>query len=142
MAFSLPQWIIGKISIWLLHQDPPQREYLCDFNIICSKIRPTDILMVDGRSRISKMIKLVTQSPWSHAALYIGRLQDIKDPQMQARIRQYYSGSPEKQLLIESEIGKGTIITTVDDYKNDHLRIVRPEWLLKEDVNKVMTIRR
>ncbi|HAU0838393.1 TPA: hypothetical protein JBH66_03160 [Legionella pneumophila] len=124
---------------FLLQQGPPQRAYLCDFNKLCNKIRPADVLLVEGRSRISRMIRHVTQSPWSHAALYIGCLHDIKEPSLQELIKEHYNGLPHKQLLVESELGLGTIISPLDKYKDEHLRIVRPEWLAQEDVCRVVS---
>jgi len=138
MSISLTEWIIEKLSQWLLQQEPPRRAYLCDFDKICHKIRPADVLVFDGRSRASKIIKHVTQSPWSHAALYLGRLQDIKDEKMRERIKQYYDGKPDQQLLIESEIGMGTVISPIEKYKDDHIRILRPEWLAQNDVDNVI----
>ena len=138
MSVSLTEWIIERFGRWLLHQEPPKRAYLCDFDQICHKIQPADVLVVDGRSRVSKIIKHVTLSPWSHAALYIGRLRDIKDPQMQDHIKQYYDCTLDQQLLVESEISKGTIISPIEKYKEDHIRILRPEWLVKDDVDKVI----
>ena len=35
-------------------------------------LRPGDVLLVEGRSRLSLAIKYLTQSTWSHAALYVG----------------------------------------------------------------------
>ena len=46
-----------------------------DFKQLCYEIRPGDIILVEGRSRVSEVIKLITQSPWTHSALYIGHLQ-------------------------------------------------------------------
>ncbi|OJW12719.1 MAG: hypothetical protein BGO44_18425 [Legionella sp. 39-23] len=132
------EWFIEKIGGLLSRQAPPQRAYLCDFNKLCDKIRPVDVLLVEGRSRISRMIRHVTQSPWSHAALYIGRLQDIQEHSLQKLIKTHYDGPPDKQLLVESELGLGTIISPLDKYKDDHLRIVRPEWLAQEDVSRVV----
>lgn len=34
--------------------------------------RPGDVLLVEGRRRISWVIQKITSSPWSHATLYIG----------------------------------------------------------------------
>lgn len=51
------------------------------------------------------------------AALYIGRLQDIKELFLQELIKTHYDGSPDKQLLVESELGLGTIISPLDRYK-------------------------
>src|SRR5690349_7247930 len=37
-------------------------------------LRPGDVLLVEGASRVSTVIKYLTQSTWSHAALYVGPL--------------------------------------------------------------------
>ena len=35
-------------------------------------LRPGDVLLVAGSSKLSTAIKYLTQSTWSHAALYVG----------------------------------------------------------------------
>ena len=35
-------------------------------------MQPGDVLLVEGNNRISGVIKYLTQSTWSHAALYVG----------------------------------------------------------------------
>ena len=35
-------------------------------------LRPGDVLLVEGQSRFSVAIKYLTQSTWSHAALFVG----------------------------------------------------------------------
>lgn len=139
MTMSLSDYFIEKFGHWLLKQEPAQRGYLCDFQLLCHKIHPADVLLVEGRSRVSRIIKQVTQSPWSHAALYIGCLKDFNNTPMYECIKHYYDGDPDKPLLIESEFGFGTIISPLDKYKEDHLRIVRPEWLAQKDVSQVIT---
>src|SRR3990167_2226279 len=138
MSNSLTNWVIKIVNQWLLKEDPPQRAYLCDFNFICSDVRPGDVLLVDGRSRASRIIENVTQSTWSHAALYIGRLDDIENAKSCEIAKQYFECTPITQLLIESEIGLGTIISPVTKYKDDHIRILRPRRLTKEDVQKII----
>ena len=39
---------------------------------LASFLRPGDILLVEGDSRISVAIKYLTQSSWSHACLHVG----------------------------------------------------------------------
>lgn len=39
---------------------------------LLANLRPADVLLVEGNTRISTVIKYLTQSNWSHAALYIG----------------------------------------------------------------------
>ena len=35
-------------------------------------LQPGDVLLVEGNTRVSVAIKYLTQSTWSHAALYVG----------------------------------------------------------------------
>ena len=37
-----------------------------------ASLQPGDVLLVEGNNHISGVIKYLTQSTWSHAALYVG----------------------------------------------------------------------
>ena len=39
---------------------------------LSAALQPADVLLVEGYLRISTAIKYLTQSTWSHAALYVG----------------------------------------------------------------------
>jgi Orthopoxvirus protein of unknown function (DUF830). len=135
---NFSEWLIEKVSTWLLKESPPKRGYLSDFNHICQEIQRADVLLIEGRSHASTIIKHVTQSPWSHAVLYIGRINDILDPTFK-RIAERHSKYPEEtQLVIESEIGLGTIISSIDKYRYDHIRILRPHGLSKSSTPEVI----
>lgn len=138
MKFSLSDWLVNKISRWLTKNRPPRRAYLCDFERIRYELRPGDVLLIEGRNHISRFIKKVTQSPWSHAALYVGRLYDIDDPELRKKIKHHFGGSSDSQLLIESLIGKGTIITALSYYRHDHIRICRPQGLSRKDAQNII----
>ena len=43
-----------------------------DLDALKHAIRKGDVLLVDGNLRVSVLIKYLTHSPWSHAALYVG----------------------------------------------------------------------
>jgi hypothetical protein len=111
---------------------------LCDFERIRYEVRPCDVLLTEGRNRVSDVIKFVTQSAWSHAALYIGRIHDIEDPIIRYKALEYFNGAPDTQLLIEGVIGKGTIITPLSLYRQDHIRICRPRGLSPHDAQHVL----
>lgn len=134
----LSQWIGGRIIHWLNKEGPAPDSPLCDFNRLCYELRPGDVVLLEGRSRVSEVIKLVTQSPWTHAALYLGRISDIRDPNLQDRMRFFYRGNPDRQLLLEALLGQGTIITPLCTYRHDHLRICRPEGLSPQDAQRVI----
>jgi len=138
MAFSFSNWIIFKFGQWLLKENPPRRAYLCDFQHILEEIRPGDVLLIEGRSRSSRIIQRITLSPWTHAVLYIGQLQDIDDTVLHAKVKKLCSCTRSTQLVIESEIGLGTIISPVTKYRMDHIRILRPRSLSHGNVQKVI----
>ena len=74
---DLLRWLYDKATDWLTKDGPPSPTPLCDFNRLGFELRIGDVILVEGRSRVSDVIKIITQSPWSHSALYIGRLYDI-----------------------------------------------------------------
>jgi hypothetical protein len=127
---SLIKWLMREP--W--NKDLPQ----CDFERMKYELRPCDVLLFSGKSHVSEMIKLITQSPWSHAALYIGKLHDIENPLLRERLLQNYDGSLRDHLVIESMLGKGTIVSSLESYSNVHIRICRPTELSHKDAARVI----
>ena len=77
-------------------------------------LQPGDVLLVEGNTRISTAIKYLTQSTWSHAALYVG------DAMGQGL-------DPEKSpTLIEADLIKGVIAIPLSTYAHFNTRICRP----------------
>ncbi|MFT4614024.1 MAG: hypothetical protein ACI9NT_001166 [Bacteroidia bacterium] len=132
------RWIRSAVVNWLKVRKPLPDTPLSDFERIRHELKPCDVLLVEGRSRVSEVIKLITQSSWSHAVVYIGRLHDIEDPQIREHLGQYYHGNPDKQLIIESELGMGTVVRLLESYEREHLRICRPRGLRYQDSQKVL----
>lgn len=128
-----------KFINWLKNEQPAEEQPICDFARISYELRLCDILLIEGRSRISKIIQTITQSPWSHAALYIGRLHDIQNPVLQEKVKRHYQGVIGKQLIIESVLGEGTIVSSIEKYRDFHIRICRPTGLTQQDAQKVIT---
>lgn len=124
---------------WLNKQIEPLPPIpLSDFNKLRHELRPCDVLLVEGRNRISQIIKVITRSSWSHAALYIGRLYDIEDKEIQKKIREFYDGDPSEQLVFESLLGKGAIISPLKKYEKEHVRICRPRNISFQEVQKII----
>jgi hypothetical protein len=138
------KWLSKRLSDWLTHETPSKELPLCDFERIRHELKPGDVLLIEGRSRVSEVIRVVTQSPWSHASLYIGRLHDIEDPALREKITAFQNFDPNTQLVVESYLGRGTIVCSLDMYKTDHIRICRPQGLSRRDALQVMafTIRK
>lgn len=123
---------------WLTDEPAPAGFPLSDFQRLRHEIKPCDVVLVEGHSRVAHVIRTITQSRWSHAALYIGRLHDVEDPLTRQKIKAVYDGQPDTQLIIESQLGLGTVIRPLHIYENRHLRICRPRELAYADAQSVM----
>ncbi len=126
------------LAEWLNHEYEIHDVPLCDFDRLAFEARPCDVLLVEGRSRVSQVIKTITQSIWTHSAIYVGRLHDIDDPVLRELVESHYEGDPHAQLLIEPILGRGTIVTPLEAYRGEHLRICRPKGLSRLDTQAVI----
>lgn len=136
--FNPATWLGTKIVNWLIAERDSTSHPLCDYERVRYEIRPCDVLLVEGQSQVSDIIKIITQSPWSHSALYIGRVHDVDDASLKARILSIYKGDPDEQLLIEAWLGEGTVINPLSKYKHHNLRICRPTGLSRSDAQHVL----
>src|ERR1700754_2512261 len=96
-----------------------------DPELLRSVIEPGDVLLVEGNNRISGIIKYLTQSTWSHAALYVGPIDGAHEE----------DGEP--HVLIEAYVGDGVISAPLSKYFSYHTRICRPVALSYEDSTAV-----
>lgn len=128
----------ARATAWLNREQPQQDVPPCDFERLSYEIRVGDVLLLEGRSRLAQVIKLVTLTNWTHAALYIGRLHEIDDPRMRERVREHYDADADEQLVIEALLGHGTIVAPLSRYAEDHLRICRPTQLARRDAQAVI----
>jgi hypothetical protein len=88
-------------------------------------LKPGDVLLVEGNNHISGVIKYLTQSTWSHAALYVGPIAG----------RAGADGEP--HVLVEANIGEGVVTAPLSKYFRFHTRICRPIGLSEEDCARV-----
>jgi len=87
--------------------------------LLSSILQPGDVLLVEGDRRISVAIKYLTQSTWSHAAIYVGNVNN--------------ESGDDPAVLIEAEIKDGVVIAPLSKYRSLHTRICRPQNLTDED---------
>lgn len=130
--------IWNRITAWLNHERPQHDVPPSDYERMSYEIRPCDVILVEGRSRVGDVIKSITLSTWTHAALYIGRLHDIDDPTVREHVRSHYDADADEQLLIEALLGQGTVVTPLSEYRHEHLRICRPRELARADAQAVI----
>ena len=96
-----------------------------DFQTLCSILRPGDVLLVEGRERISTAIKYLTQSTWSHAAMYVGS--HLPEPD---------DGSA-RHHLVEVNLGEGCVSVPLSKYASFNTRICRPVGLTEAERAKI-----
>jgi hypothetical protein len=137
---KLYQKLRKKLDHWLLDEPPTNEAMPYDFNRLKYEIRPGDVLLIEGRSRISKIIRTITQSPWTHAALYIGRLIDFEDEEIKAVIRKHAGTNitDKTRLIIEDIMDQGTIVSPLTTYSRHHIRICRPIGITPSDLQLVI----
>jgi hypothetical protein len=91
---------------------------------LASALRPADVLLVEGNTRVSNAIKYLTQSTWSHAALYVGALPNV--------------ASGDEPYLVEVDMVQGVTAVPLSTYATFHTRICRPDALTAEDSKRVV----
>ena len=121
MGFMLDT--IGKLIAGYLEKEVPGYEPFTpsDPEYLRSVIEPGDVLLVEGNNRLSGIIKYLTQSTWSHAALYVGPVDGAQEK----------SGEP--HVLIEANVDEGVTTAPLSKYFSFHTRICRPVGLSYED---------
>jgi len=93
---------------------------------LAATLQKGDVLLVEGTSRISAAIKYLTQSTWSHSALFIGDALGETDK------------NDEPLELIEADINEGVRAIPLSRYYRMHTRICRPVGLSAEKIDLVM----
>ena len=81
---------------------------------VAGALRRGDVLLVEGTSRFSSAIKFLTQSSWSHGALYLGEGQ-----------------------LCDVDVNDGVRIVPLSEFDGVHTRICRPVGLAAAEVDAV-----
>lgn len=127
-----------KLDNWLTYEPPATGVMPYDFSRLKYEIRPGDVLLIEGRSRVSAVIRTITQSPWTHAALYIGRLVDFEDDYIQETLRKHTGAKDNTRLIIEDLMDRGTVITPLSFYRHHHIRICRPIGISPSDLHRVL----
>src|SRR5438876_8191063 len=88
-------------------------------------IKKGDVILVEGDQRVSEVIKYLTQSSWSHAALYIGD-ELIRRRHPQAEQARALVGDEANSLLVEALVEEGVVISPLSKYINLNIRVCRP----------------
>ena len=125
---ALLDWIGSVVARHLMKPSSGYEPYAAARpELVAVTIRPADVLLVEGRrSNVNSAIRYLTQSTWSHAALYVG---------LGAKLGER-DGEP--LVLVEAELGTGVIASPLSKYATYNTRICRPIGLIPEDRLKVI----
>ena len=135
MNTKAPQGILDRISIWIAkrlnRESSGYQPYTpSDYATLCRTLQPGDILLIEGNQKISAAIKYLTQSTWSHAAVYVGMIDGSIDDVEEC-------GEPEAK-LIEVNLGEGCVAVPLSKYETYNTRICRAIGLSPGDRQSIV----
>lgn len=123
--------VVDWLSAWMLARLAQPTGRYAPFvapplDIWRATLKPGDVVLIEGNTRLSAIIKFLTQSTWSHAALYIGDTLGA-DP-----------AGGEPKVLLEAEAGPGVSAVPLSKYARFNTRICRPVGLTDEERRQVI----
>jgi hypothetical protein len=92
---------------------------------LASVLQVGDVILVEGNQRFSTAVKYLTQSTWSHAAIYVGQGNGLD------------LLTPETPSIIEADLRNGVIAVPLSKYAEFNTRICRPIGLDADERQKV-----
>jgi Permuted papain-like amidase enzyme, YaeF/YiiX, C92 family len=113
---------------------------------VLGSIRAGDVVLIAGRTRMSRFIRFLSGSPWTHVALCVGRLEEytqnadpaLRHPTLRHLIARASHGDPKEPVLIEALLGRGTVLTPLRRYRAHAVKICRPRNLSAQQVGRVI----
>lgn len=94
--------------------------------VLLNSLQPGDVLLVEGHSRISTAIKYLTQSTWSHAALFVGY-----EPLATG-------GGHRDHCFVEADTVEGVRSIGIEEFSGFHTRICRPRRIQTTDKDRLI----
>ena len=88
-------------------------------------LQTADVLLVEGNQRFSTAVKYLTQSTWSHAALYVGSGHELPGV------------DPGEPALVEADLENGVIAVPLSKYAEFNTRVCRAAGLDKKARDRV-----
>lgn len=130
---AFAEWVVSRIT-------RPRLEYrryvFNDPEKLKSRIRPGDVILVDGDQRVSQVVKYLTMSPWSHSAIFVGS-RFLRDPTERAETRRRF-GKESRYLIVEALVDQGVVVSPLVKYIDFNIRICRPVGLSPAQIKTVL----
>jgi len=108
--------LVGAVARYLA--EPVSRAATTgDVLALSALLRPGDVLLTEGNTRVAALVCRVTRSPWAYVSIYVGPLEPGDDP----------------RCVIEADISAGVRAVPLSEFKGQRARIVRPLGLHETD---------
>jgi hypothetical protein len=114
-----------------------QRHATNDRESLRRHIKKGDVVLVEGDQRVSEVIKYLTQSSWSHAAIYIGDELWRRNPALRHVLATEF-GDDAQHLVVEALVEEGVVASPLSKYLDCNIRVCRPYNLRREDLRIVL----
>ncbi len=126
----MPSWFKQKLTgILVRYLTGKVRSYepfaVSKPEILESVLQVADVILVEGNQRFSTAVKYLTQSTWSHAAIYVGYARNLGD---------LPDGTP---AVIEADLENGVIAVPLSKYEGFNTRICRATGLSQDECGEV-----
>ena len=123
-------WLERKLTEMLVgYLTSPAREYepfaISTPGKLESVLEVADVFLVEGNQRFSTAVKYLTQSTWSHAAIFVGPAEGLDNLE---------DGTP---TLIEADLENGVIAVPLSKYEGFNTRICRAVGIDAADLQRV-----
>ena len=87
-----------------------RRAASADVRALSGVLRPGDVILTEGNTRVAALVRRVTRSPWAHVSIYVGPLEAGDDP----------------HCVVEAHISTGVRAVPLSQFQGQRARIVRP----------------
>lgn len=84
-----------------------------DARSLAPLLRQGDVLLTGGNSCAAALVRRLTRSSWSHVALYVGALEDGRDP----------------RCVVEADVAAGVRAVPLSEFRGMRVRVLRPRGL-------------
>ncbi|MFK7867388.1 MAG: YiiX/YebB-like N1pC/P60 family cysteine hydrolase [Alphaproteobacteria bacterium] len=120
---------LSKMGRWLAEYltqpvDVPSLSPSTPRKLLESNLQQGDVLLLEGKLRISTAIKYLTQSSWSHALLYVGP-EYLQRAQAAGKLPNI-DVKKDQLCMVEADLKHGVRLVGLDHYLYHHSRICRP----------------
>ncbi len=92
-----------------------------DLEVLARLLLPGDVILVEGNTRFASLVRVLTQSTWSHVAMFVGPLDDSPDP----------------VCIVEADVERGVRTIRLSELGGMSARVVRANGLNASERDQV-----